>query len=101
MNPFEGRKSNPFEGMPPGSVVRVDDPGDVCFEKPPLGIAPRYLWTEQRARELIFALERVAQVPGPLTEHWSLTERIMSELGEHLKWLHDHKFTHGVPESGR
>jgi hypothetical protein len=39
-------------------------------EKPPLGIAPRYIIDEQRAREIIFGILRFIDARRPVPREW-------------------------------
>ena len=39
-------------------------------EKPPLGIAPRYIHDEHRAREIIFSLLRYLDASQPIPREW-------------------------------
>ena len=39
-------------------------------EKPPLGIAPRYIIYEQRAREIIFGILRFIDAGRPVPREW-------------------------------
>lgn len=39
-------------------------------EKPPLGITPRYVIDEQRAREIIFGILRFIDAGSPVPREW-------------------------------
>ena len=48
-------------------------------EKPPLGITPRYIHDEHRAREIIFALLRYLDAGKPIPREW------LEELSDRVK----------------
>lgn len=40
------------------------------MRRPPLGVTPRYLWDEQRRRDLGNAIRRVAEADVPIPQEW-------------------------------
>jgi len=43
----------------------IGDPPPPRYEKPPLGVMPKYIWLEHRARELADYICRLLDVPDP------------------------------------
>ena len=72
--------------MPIKSALYPHNEGD-CIKKPPLGIKPEWLWTEERLRELIRALHGYSEANRDLPFDW--LEELQKRLDEVLKHKKD------------
>lgn len=56
---------------------------EATSKAPPVGLRPRFIVAELRAREIVAAMERYAEAKKPIPEEWR------EELNELNEWLAD------------